>query len=345
MKTPRLLLPALVVLACAISASAQPGPAAARGAGSPTGLPDLATLKSTLNLTDAQAAQVAPLLAEIAAAQQLVQRTRLDYAGAIGAIAPRAAITAGLSEQQRSHLVEAVTPSYFTSQVPLPAGSNQHVDWPSRLTWDLADLKVYREANAQLGPPAPGESRVVFIGDSITENWQRSFATLYPGKSNFIGRGRTSETTQQMLLRFRPDVIDLKPKAVVLLAGTNDIAGNFGRSTDKMIQDNLSSMIDLASLNKIKVVLCATLPTTRYSWQPSVTDGTVRVIALNQWIKAYAATRPGEVFFVDTHTPLAAENGGMNPQFSSDGTHPNAQGYARISPLVEQAIATALAAK
>jgi acyl-CoA thioesterase-1 len=336
---------ALALFACALSVTVAAQGAAATLVAAPAALPELATLQPALNLTERQAAEIAPLLAEVEAARAQVVRARLDYAGAIGAIAPRAAITAGLSEQQRSHLVEAVTPSYFTSQVPLPAGSNQHVDWPSRLTWDLADLKVYREANAQLGPPAPGESRVVFIGDSITENWQRSFATLYPGKSNFIGRGRTSETTQQMLLRFRPDVIDLKPKVVVLLAGTNDIAGNFGRSTDKMIQDNLISMIDLASLNKIKVVLCATLPTTRYSWQPSVTDGTVRVIALNQWIKAYAATRPGEVFFVDTHTPLAAENGGMNPQFSSDGTHPNAQGYARISPLVEQAIATALAAK
>ena len=342
MKIPR-LLPALVVLTCAVSASAQPGPAA-RGAGSPASLPDLTTLKSTLNLTDAQATQVAPLLAEIAAAQQLVQQTRLDYAGAIGAIAPRSALTAGLSEQQRSHLVEAVTPSYFTSQVPFSAGApNQHVDWPSRLTWDLADLNVYRDANARLGPPAPGENRVVFLGDSITENWQGSFRTLYPGKTNYIGRGRTSETTQQMLLRFRPDVIDLKPKAVVILAGTNDIAGNMGRSTDKMIQDNLISMIDLASLNKIKVVLCAILPTTSYSWQPSVKDGTVRVITLNKWIKEYAATRPGEVFFVDTHTPLARPDGTMG--YSNDGTHPSNDGYAIISHIVEQAINAAFAAK
>jgi lysophospholipase L1-like esterase len=342
MKTPRLFL-ALAVLTCAVSAVAQPG-LAPRGAGGSASLPDLTTLKSMLNLTDEQAAQVAPLLAEISAAQQLVQRTRLDYAGAIGAIAPRSAITAGLSEQQRSHLVEAITPSYFTSQVPFSAGGpNQHVDWPSRLTWDLADLNVYRDKNAQLGPPAPGEQRVVFLGDSITENWQGSFGTLFPGKSSYLGRGRTSETTQQMLLRFRQDVIDLKPKAVVILAGTNDIAGNMGRSTDKMIMDNISSMIDLAALNKIKVVLCAILPTTSYSWQPSVKDGTVRVIALNQQLKAYAATRPGEVFFVDTHTPLANPDGTM--RYSSDGTHPSAQGYAIISPLVDQAINAAFAAK
>ena len=228
-------------------------------------------------------------------------------------------------------------------RVPTPSGSK--TDWPDRLEWDLADLKVYREANAKLAPPTPGESRVVFIGDSIMENWQRSFATLFPGKTSYIGRGRTSETTQQMLIRFRPDVIDLKPKAVVILAGTNDIAGNLGRSTDKMIVDNLASMIDLAEANKIKVVLCTIMPTTRYFWQPSVTDGADRVVVVNRLLKDYAATRPGQVFFVDIHTPMVGEKNGMNPKLSGDGTHPNAAGYALISPLVETAITAALAAK
>jgi lysophospholipase L1-like esterase len=227
--------------------------------------------------------------------------------------------------------------------IPIPPGTK--VDWPARLEWDLADLKVYREANAKLGAPAPGENRVIFLGDSITENWQRSFARLFPDKGNYIGRGRSSETTQQMLLRFRQDVIDLKPKAVVILGGTNDIAGNLGRSTDKMIQDNLISMIDLAEVNKIKVVLCTIMPSTRYGWQPSVTDGAERIVTLNRWIKDYAATRPGQVFFVDIHTPMAGANHGMNPQLSGDGTHPNAAGYALISPLVENAINAALAAK
>ncbi len=227
----------------------------------------------------------------------------------------------------------------------VPTSAGWRTDWPERLEWDLADLKVYAEANAKLGPPALGENRVVFIGDSITENWQRSFATLYPGKKNYIGRGRSSETTQQMLLRFRQDVIDLKPKVLVLLAGTNDIAGNLGRSTDKMIEDNYVSMIDLAELNKIKVVFCTIMPTTRYSWQPSVTDGAARVVVINQWIKKYSATRPGQVFYVDVHSPMVGENNNMNPKFSSDGTHPNATGYALISPLVEQRINEALAAK
>lgn len=228
-------------------------------------------------------------------------------------------------------------------RVPTPAG--WRTDWADRLEWDLGDHKVYAEANAQLGPPAAGEDRVVFLGDSITENWQRSFGTLFPGKRNYIGRGRSAETTQQMLLRFRQDVIDLKPKVLVLLAGTNDIAGNLGRSTDKMIEDNYVSMIDLAELNKIKVVFCSIMPTTRYSWQPSVTDGAERVVVINRWIKAYAATRPGQVFYADVHTPMAGEKNHMNPALSSDGTHPNATGYALISPIVEQRINEALAAK
>jgi acyl-CoA thioesterase I len=227
-------------------------------------------------------------------------------------------------------------------RVPTTAG--WRTDWPERLEWDLADLKTYRDANEKLGPPKPGENRVVFIGDSITQGWAGQFARVFPNKP-YVGRGIGSQTTQQMLIRFRQDVIDLKPKVVVILAGTNDIAGNLGRSTDKMIQDNYISMIDLAALNKIKVVFCTIMPTTRYSWQPSVTDGAAGVVVINKWIKEYAATRPGEVFFADVHTPMVGENNNMNPQLSGDGTHPNATGYALISPIVEQKINEALAAR
>src|SRR5262245_13047602 len=141
--------------------------------------------------------------------------------------------------------------------------------WKAALETDPADLKRYREANAKLAPPAPGEDRVVFLGDSITDNWGRSFSRLFPGKP-YIGRGISSETTQQMLIRFRPDVIALKPKVVVILAGTNDIAGNTGRSTQEMIQDNIISMVDLAEFNKIRVVLVSVLPAYDYWWQPGL---------------------------------------------------------------------------
>ncbi|MEI6861265.1 MAG: GDSL-type esterase/lipase family protein [Verrucomicrobiota bacterium] len=330
------------VFAAATGAVAQPATLPSL----PAAVPSLEALKTSLTLTEAQVSTIAPLLAEVAQARESLVQSQANMVSMRGGLADKIMFITRLSEEQKARLADVVNRPYFTSRIPIANG--QHVDWASRLDWDLADLLVYREKNAQLGPPAPGENRVIFIGDSITENWQGArgdFNGNFGGKTNYIGRGRTSETTQQMLLRFRPDVIDLKPKAVVILAGTNDVAGNLGRSTDKMIEDNLISMIDLAALNKIKVVLCSIMPTTRYSWQPSVTDGTVRVIALNKWIKEYSATRPGEVFFVDIHTPMASPTGGMNPQLSGDGTHPNAQGYALISPLVDQAINAAFAAK
>lgn len=228
----------------------------------------------------------------------------------------------------------------------VPTTNGWRTDWPERLEWDLADFQAYREANAKLAPPKPDEKRVVFLGDSITLGWQGQFANVFPGKTSYVGRGRGSQTTQQMLLRMRADVIDLKPKVLVFMGGTNDIAGNLGRSSDKMIHDNITSIIDLASLNKIKVVLCTITPTTRYSWQPSVTDGGARVVVINKWLKEYAATRPGEVFFVDIHTPLVGENGtAMSAKFTTDGTHINGPGYQLISPMVQKAIDEALAAK
>ncbi|MBV9743726.1 MAG: acetylxylan esterase, partial [Acidobacteriia bacterium] len=153
--------------------------------------------------------------------------------------------------------------------------------WKLALETDPADLKVYREANAKLPPPAPGENRVVFLGDSITAGWARYFSTLFPGKP-YIGRGISSETTQQMLIRFRPDVIDLHPKVVVILAGTNDIAGNTGRSTQKMIEDNIASMADLAQVNGIRVVLVSVLPADDYWWQPGM-EPAEKIVALNNW--------------------------------------------------------------
>src|SRR5579863_2894201 len=133
------------------------------------------------------------------------------------------------------------------------ARTQAQMKWKLALETDPADLKVFSEANGKLSPPAPGENRVVFLGDSITANWGKSFDTLFPGKP-YIGRGISPETTQQMLIRFRPDVIALQPKVVVILAGTNDIAGNTGRSTPQMIEDNIVSMVDLAQFNNVRVV-------------------------------------------------------------------------------------------
>jgi lysophospholipase L1-like esterase len=213
--------------------------------------------------------------------------------------------------------------------------------WKAALETDPHDLKRYRDANAKLGPPAPGENRVVFMGDSITDNWGKSFAKLFPGKP-YIGRGISSQTTQQMLVRFRPDVIALKPKAVVILGGTNDIAGNTGRSTQEMIADNIMSMVDLARANDIKVILLSVLPAANYWWQPGM-EPAEKIVALNAWMKDYAEKRG--VVYVDCHTPLADEKHAMKKQYGFDGVHPSPAGYALISPLVEKGIEEALRSK
>ncbi|MBV8731115.1 MAG: acetylxylan esterase [Acidobacteriia bacterium] len=210
--------------------------------------------------------------------------------------------------------------------------------WKLALETDPADLKVYREANAKLPPPAPGENRVVFLGDSITAGWARYFSTLFPGKP-YIGRGISSETTQQMLIRFRPDVIDLHPKVVVILAGTNDIAGNTGRSTQKMIEDNIASMVDLAQVNGIRVVLVSVLPADEYWWQPGM-EPAEKIVALNNWMNQYAAKRG--IVYVDCHTPMSDAKHAMKKELSPDGVHPNAAGYAIMGPLVEAGVAQAL---
>ncbi len=203
---------------------------------------------------------------------------------------------------------------------------------------DPAGLKRYHDDNVRLPPPAPGEDRVVFMGDSITDAWAPSFAKLFPGKP-YIGRGISGQTTQQMLVRFRPDVIDLDPKVVVILAGTNDIAGNTGRSTQRMIEDNLISMIQLAECNRIRVVLVSVLPAADYWWHPGMQPAQ-KIIALNVWIEEYAAKHG--LVYVDCHTPMADENGGMKKAYSQDGVHPNAAGYALMAPLVEAGIEQAL---
>src|SRR5215831_5604654 len=205
-------------------------------------------------------------------------------------------------------------------------------------TTDWAQLSKYRDANAALPAPAPGENRVVFMGNSITEGWAPHFDSLFPGKP-YVGRGIGGQTTPQMLVRFRQDVIALKPKVVVILGGTNDIAGNTGPSTLEMIEDNLASMTEIAKANGIRVVLVSVLPVADYPWRRGL-DPAPKIIALNSWMKQYAA-RVGEIY-LDLHTQMADEQGGMKPELATDGVHPNAAGYALMAPLTEQAIAAAL---
>jgi lysophospholipase L1-like esterase/catechol 2,3-dioxygenase-like lactoylglutathione lyase family enzyme len=203
-------------------------------------------------------------------------------------------------------------------------------DWPN--------LARYKDENAKLGAPAPNENRVVFMGNSITEGWINTDSAFFSARS-YIDRGISGQTTPQMLLRFKADVINLKPKVVVILAGTNDIAGNTGPSTLEMIEDNLSSMAELAKAAHIEVILSSVLPVYDYPLKPGLQPAE-KIITLNKWIKDYALQH--DFFYLDYFSSLVDERKGMKAAYSPDGVHPNLAGYKVMEPLAEKAIALAL---
>lgn len=222
---------------------------------------------------------------------------------------------------------------------PKPAATAAEVAHMQAMLLDWPDLARYRAADAALPPPARGENRIVFMGDSITDAWGRQVGTFFPGKP-YINRGISGQTTPQMLIRFRQDVIALQPKAVLILAGTNDIAGNTGPSTPQMIEDNLVSMAQLAKANGIRVVLSSILPAARYPWRPGI-DPVAEIRTLNHWMRDYCAAN--NCVYLDYYSTMTDGNGGMKAALTLDGVHPNAAGYAVMTPLAEAAIATALA--
>ena len=203
---------------------------------------------------------------------------------------------------------------------------------------DWANLNRYKEDNLKLGLPAQDENRVVFMGNSITQGWGEENPEFFEGKS-YINRGISGQTTPQMLVRFRPDVVNLKPKVVVILAGTNDIAGNTGPSTLEMIEDNIASMVEIAKANNIKVVLCSVLPAYDYPWKPGLNPAE-KIVELNKWIKNFADKN--DDIYVDYFTSMADERFGLKKEYSEDGVHPNLAGYKIMEPLIEKAIADAL---
>jgi lysophospholipase L1-like esterase len=219
-----------------------------------------------------------------------------------------------------------------------------------RTLQDWASLARYRDANARVPAPSAGETRVVFMGDSITDIWaQPSLAIFFPGKT-YIGRGISGQTTPQMLIRFRPDVIALQPRVVLILAGTNDIAGNTGPMTLEEIEGNLASMSELAHTNGIRVALSSVLPV--YDGGHT-TDGRPlvmtdrrppeKILALNVWIKNYASHH-GDTY-LDYFAAMVDDHGFLKKGLSEDGLHPNKAGYAVMAPLAENAIAEALKKK
>ncbi|HTV06601.1 MAG TPA: SGNH/GDSL hydrolase family protein [Acidobacteriaceae bacterium] len=201
---------------------------------------------------------------------------------------------------------------------------------------DWAQLNRYRAADAALPPVTPCEDRVVFMGDSITDVWP--VAQYFPGKP-YVNRGISGQTTPQMLVRFQQDVVQLKPAVVIILAGTNDIAGNTGPSTPDMIEDNFVSMADIAHQSGIKVVFASILPAIAYPWRSGIKPAE-EIRVLNTWLKDFSK-RDGDVY-LDYYSHLADSEGGMKPGLSKDGVHPTPSGYAIMAPLAEEAIAEAL---
>jgi lysophospholipase L1-like esterase len=207
---------------------------------------------------------------------------------------------------------------------------------------DFGELARYRNANAALQPPAPGENRVVFFGDSITDIWHLD--EYFPGKP-YINRGIGGQTTPQMLIRFRQDVIGLQPKVVVILAGTNDIAGNTGPMRIEDIEADYASMAELASANHIRVVFSSVLPVHNYTPQSQnmfAGRSPEKILELNRWLKGYVAAH-ADCLYLDYFAAMVDDNGLLKRDLAEDGLHPNAAGYKIMVPLADAAISKALA--
>ncbi len=246
--------------------------------------------------------------------------------------------TAGMSRAQAPG--PTATPEQGCDEVRAEAARARRIlqDWPN--------LARYQEANMKLALPATDENRVVFMGDSITDLWDDpGYGGFFPGQP-YVNRGISGQTTPQMLIRFRPDVIELKPKVVVILAGTNDIAGNTGPTTLDAIEDNIRSMVELAHQNGIRVVLASLLPVSDYEQRDgkqivqTVRRPPAKIQALNQQLKELA--RAMNLIYLDYFTAMVDEKGFLKGELSNDGLHADAKGYEVMKPLVEAAIAAAL---
>lgn len=208
---------------------------------------------------------------------------------------------------------------------------------------DYGNTHRYAAENAAVRPPAPGEQRVVFMGDSITDNMHNAqrFGPFFPGKP-YLNRGIGGQTTAQMLLRFYPDVIELQPKAVIIFGGTNDIAGNLGPVSLESVENNLAAMADIARANGIKVIMASVTPVCDLPGKAPMTIGRppATILKLNDWIKQYAASH-GAVY-LDYFSATVDDKGFLHADMTEDGLHPTIKGYEVMNPLAEKAIAQAL---
>lgn len=205
---------------------------------------------------------------------------------------------------------------------------------------DFADFDRYAEANAALPAPAKGEKRVVFMGNSITDMWA-SMDPEFFSSHGYIGRGISGQTSYQFLLRFYQDVIALKPKVVVLNYGTNDIAENTGKYDEDRTMRNILAMVDMAKANKIKVILCSTLPAEYFKWRRDITDCMAKIRHLNDRVRAYA--KANKLQYVDYFAAMVTADGrAMKPEYQKDSVHPNLNGYKAMEQIIVPAINKAL---
>ena len=208
---------------------------------------------------------------------------------------------------------------------------NKSLDWPN--------LSRYQDENRSVGIPEKGKQRVVFMGDSITEEWSNLYPDYFVTKG-YINRGIGGQTTPQMLIRFKPDVIDLEPDIVVILAGTNDIAGNTGPSNVKMITDNIFSMAELARAHQIKVVLSSILPVFEYEWAKEIKDVPATIDSVNDELKKYVNDHG--LVYLDYFSSMVDERKGLNKDYTYDGVHPNQDGYILMSSLAQKVLSRLL---
>lgn len=203
---------------------------------------------------------------------------------------------------------------------------------------DWANLNRFKKQNVALGMPDKGERRIVFMGNSITEGWLNQDPAFFKN-SSYINRGISGQTTPQMLLRFRADVINLQPEVVIILAGTNDIAGNTGPMTLEEIRDNIISMCELAKANNIKVILSSVLPAYDYNWKPGM-EPNIKIPKLNKMLADYA--QETGIIYLDYFTAMADDRNGLPLELAEDGVHPTKKGYDMMRVLAEEAIQKAL---
>jgi lysophospholipase L1-like esterase len=214
---------------------------------------------------------------------------------------------------------------------PTPAKPAPQLDWPN--------LARFHQADLDLAPATGNESRVVFMGDSITQGWHLDQS--FPGKP-YVNRGISGQTSPQMVLRFHQDVIALQPKVVILLAGTNDVAENTGPITAEETVNNIAAMAEMATANGIRVVLCSVLPAYDFGWRKGL-EPAAKIVALNKLIRAYAEAH--NYPYVDYYAAMKDDRGGLPETLSRDGVHPLPAGYAVMAPLAEAGIEQALKAK